>query len=165
MAKNIFNLLFMRHGKATPEGTSDRSRPLSPRGLRDTILVGEAIFAKGVRIDKIICSPVVRTMQTLEQVQKSYKDAPVFLSDEIYTADSASGLLAAIEKSIANTGQSVLIIGHNPTISALVEVLSDKTIDMSPGDCHSLTITAGSWEEALALVGLWRVHFALVAKN
>ena len=165
MKKNNFNLLFMRHGKATPEKSSDRTRPLTPRGLKDTFLVGQAIFAKDVIIDKIICSPAVRAIQTLEQVQQSYRDVTIVLSDEIYTAQSTSELLAAIEKPIANSDQSILIIGHNPTISALVEVLSDTPTEMSPGDCHAVTIAASSWEEALASRGLWHVLFALSAKN
>ena len=165
MEKNNFNLLFMRHGKATPEKSSDRTRPLTPRGLRDTLLVGQALFAKGMKIDKIICSPAVRAIQTLEQVQQSYMDVMIVLSDEIYTAQTASELLPAIENAIANSDRSTLIIGHNPTISALVEVLSDMPTEMSPGDLQAVTIVASSWDEALASRGLWRVQFALSAKN
>jgi phosphohistidine phosphatase len=114
----VKRLLLLRHAKAqaTERGMADRDRPLTARGHRDARLMGAAIAADGVP-DLILCSPALRTRETLEGVIETLAAEPkVVMADRLYGAHGAT-----YEEAIAALGdgaERLLVIGHNPTIHA-----------------------------------------------
>jgi phosphohistidine phosphatase len=155
----------MRHGKAEKEGTSDKVRPLKPRGLSDSFHIGEQIQQHNITIDKVICSPALRTKQTLQEVEKSFpKPVATAHEESLYLAHTIADFRVAISRHIQTTDKTILVVGHNPIISGFVEWLTDKPADLSPGDCHVVAIDTLDWEEALASEGLWTERLALTRK-
>lgn len=105
----------MRHAKSDyPPGVADHDRPLAPRGIRQAGLAGDWLRAHAPTIDHVLCSTATRTRETLLNTridapvrysQRVYATTPGTLIDEINTVDDGVGTL--------------LIIGHEPTMSAL----------------------------------------------
>src|SRR5579871_5626083 len=60
-------LLLLRHAKSAwgDHGLADIDRPLAPRGHRAAQLIAAAIEEAGFRPDRILCSPALRTRETL----------------------------------------------------------------------------------------------------
>ena len=105
-------LLLMRHGKAVERNsTPDRERPLTPRGRRDSEAIGPVI-ARDYRPDRILCSPALRTRETLDALLPALgPNRDVVFLEELYDPPGDYGDVIA-----ANAGQAkrLLVIGHNP---------------------------------------------------
>lgn len=77
----------------------------------------------GVRPDLVLCSPSVRTRQTLERIARGLPDGtPVELEDELYAA-SAQTLLERLRLLPEGIG-AVLVIAHNPGLHDLARLLA-----------------------------------------
>ncbi|MGV9801489.1 SixA phosphatase family protein [Mycobacterium sp. NPDC003449] len=159
-------LLLLRHGKSGyPDGVPDHDRPLAPRGIREAALAGDWIRANAPAVDAVLCSTATRTRQTLERTgiearvefaERIYGASPGMILDEINGAEDRFGAEVA----------TVLVIGHEPAISALALGLSDGTNtaaaeDISlkfPTSAIAVLRPAGPWPD-LALGGAELVTF------
>lgn len=118
-------LVLLRHAKAErPDGPPDQDRSLTDRGHADAAAAGAWLLASGHIPDLVLCSPARRTRQTWHSVAIALGDAgspTVRYERDLYDGDpdAAVHLIAAAAKE----GQSILLIGHNPTISQLSVVL------------------------------------------
>ena len=107
----------MRHGDAPRSTNSDIERKLSLIGEKQTAI--SAHYLKTYKIDNILCSPVKRNKQTLKilQEQMGFTDNIVEFVNEIY-ANSVDELLSIITN-ISNNNETMLIVGHNPSLLEL----------------------------------------------
>ena len=112
-------LYLLRHAKSSWDepGSSDRDRPLAPRGRRAAERVAEHLRDEGVRPDLVLCSPAARALQTLELVRPALGQAEVLVEDALYGID-ADGLLERLRSLPASTA-GAMVVGHNPTIQDL----------------------------------------------
>jgi phosphohistidine phosphatase len=109
------HLLLLRHAKAEPGtgGMRDRDRPLAPRGHRDAELIGRALAAEPPP-DLILCSPALRTRETLAGLLRPFvARPPVDLEEALYSGER--DYIATIAAHGGDAGR-LLVIGHNPTI-------------------------------------------------
>jgi phosphohistidine phosphatase len=123
-------LVIMRHGKAEQSETKrDIDRALTDRGHIDARLGGEWLAAQGIAPDLVISSPSQRTRETWHEVAIGMADGNSEASPTVlYDADLYfGGLKAALEaiRGAAPDAKTVLLIGHNPTVSALSQRLDD----------------------------------------
>ncbi|MFP3944455.1 MAG: SixA phosphatase family protein [Alphaproteobacteria bacterium] len=119
-------LLILRHAKSSwaEAGLKDRERPLNKRGRRAAPLMGARMARKDYRPEGILCSPAVRTRETLELVQPHLgADIPVRMEPRIYLA-SGRQLLALLHE-LPEAWSSALLIGHNPGLEELVRLLRE----------------------------------------
>ena len=113
-------LWLLRHAKASTggDGLADRDRPLNEKGRDAAARMGGYLAQRGVRPDLVLCSPSLRTRETLELVEKELGSALLAeYDDELYLA-SERGLQARIE-SVPDGVASVLLVGHNPGLAEL----------------------------------------------
>jgi phosphohistidine phosphatase len=116
----VRSLVLLRHAKAdTPPGTADEQRPLSARGHADAQAAGAWLGSRHVP-ELVLCSPTKRTRQTWHAVAANLPakaDPVVRYERRVYQggADELLELVRETEDSVA----SVLVIGHNPTLSQL----------------------------------------------
>lgn len=97
-------------------------RPLNDRGRKEAPIVGKAMRKLGYIPDRILCSPSVRTRQTLERLlEKLGADPPVEFRSSLYLA-SAGTMVEQIAGQA--DGDSVLLVGHNPGLEDLAGRLS-----------------------------------------
>lgn len=104
----------------------DFDRPLSKRGQRDAPRMGEWMQQQGYRPQRVICSPAVRTRQTVMHVVMSvdYPESDIIYEPMIYEA-GLRDLLTALDR-YSDDADTVLLIGHNPGLDELVNYLADR---------------------------------------
>src|SRR5579875_2593475 len=108
-------LLLLRHAKAVPqeEGGSDRDRALEPRGRRAAQAVARWIADRRLAPELVLCSPSLRTRQTLDIVAPSLPRPPqILFEDGLYLANATQllGRLRRLPEALA----SIMLVGHNP---------------------------------------------------
>jgi phosphohistidine phosphatase len=107
-------LVLLRHAKSDyPSGVADHERPLAPRGIREAGLAGEWLRAN-LGIDTVLCSTATRARQTLERTEVT---APVAYVDRLYEA--TPGIVIDEINTVADEADTVLVVGHEPTMSQL----------------------------------------------
>jgi phosphohistidine phosphatase len=128
-------LLILRHAKADrPSGMADMERPLTERGHADAGVAGAWLTTRGYRPDLVICSPARRTRQTWHGVAVAMAgdgSPAVRYESPVYGAGPAD-LIDLLRTSPPGMG-TVLLIGHNPTVSLLSAVLDPAGLPDSDG--------------------------------
>jgi phosphohistidine phosphatase len=108
-------LLLMRHAKSDyPDGVIDHDRPLAPRGIREAGLAGDWLRNNAPAVDAVLCSTATRARQTFAN---AHIDPPARYRDRLY--DATVGTMIDEINTTAFTVATLLVIGHEPTMSAL----------------------------------------------
>ena len=120
-------LYILRHGIATePDArmfAKDADRPLTPEGKRKLGQVAGAMEALGLSFDLILSSPYLRARQTAEIIAESLKARKrLELSDSLTPGGSAKKLVDLLNH-LRPAPESVLLVGHEPYLSALISLL------------------------------------------
>ena len=120
-------IILLRHGKAEMPSIdySDFERPLSARGTQNAAAIGKFLASHKLLPELVLVSPARRTLQTWDQVNQEWQDhIPVRVVDSLYEA-SAQTVLSAIFDN-AGECQSVMVIGHNPSLVVLLNHLTSN---------------------------------------
>ena len=146
-------LTVMRHAKAEHAAPSDFERPLAARGRADAEAAGAWLAERGWVPDHALVSAALRTQQTFESVSAGGAfDLEPDLDRSLYSADPESVL--DLVRLVPAGVESLLVIGHNPTMGSLAQLLHDGT-----GDQGAVTEMSGDFPTgALALFeydGTW----------
>jgi phosphohistidine phosphatase len=126
-------LVLLRHAKAThPAVVADVQRALTPRGHADAAAAGAWLANQRLFPDLVLCSPARRTRETWHGVALALggqaSNASVAYDPGIYEATSGPELLDLITATGPEIG-TVLVIGHNPTMSMLSALLDPAADD------------------------------------
>ena len=120
----VERLVLLRHAKsswADPD-LDDHDRPLKGRGRRAAGIVGTYLRDAGLVPDVVLCSSATRARQTLALL--ALPDATqVYVEDELYGA-SPNEVLTRL-RLVPDEVASVLLVGHNPTLEDLLDLLVD----------------------------------------
>ncbi len=126
-------LYLMRHAKSDWSGyyVSDFERTLNKRGKHDAPMMGEILKEK-IAPDLIVSSPAVRAKLTAEAVAEKlgYDPAKIRFEEDIYEA-SATELLRIVHE-LPDDAQEVLLIGHNPGLTDLINRFGNVRLDNLP---------------------------------
>jgi len=111
-------LVLLRHAKAErPEGyAKDIDRPLSARGRADAAAAGRWLEDNDLVPDQVLCSPSVRTRQTWQYTALA-TEMLIAYEQSLYFGGPAE-MIELIQETTA-TVSTLLVIGHNPTISVV----------------------------------------------
>lgn len=118
-------LILLRHGQAenTSAGGADFNRTLTQKGKRDAEIARKILADNNFAPDFVLCSPTIRTRETLAEVQKSFPaNFPIEYEPKIYNS-SERELLKIIAKTPENV-HNLLVVGHNPSIHQLTVALA-----------------------------------------
>jgi phosphohistidine phosphatase len=124
-------VILLRHGKSSWSDSTlaDIDRPLAPRGERASRKLAKYMRRKRIQPSLVLCSPSLRTRQTLEAVESSLgKRCAVEVVPQLYAASEQELLerLQALPESVS----SVMLIGHNPGLHNLALVLASRGADL-----------------------------------
>ena len=127
-------LTVIRHAKSSwkhPE-LVDHDRPLNARGERDAPEMGHRLAARGVCPDLVLSSPALRALTTAQVITGvvGYPAEKIALDVRIYEA-GVSDLLDLIRETDDKI-ESVMVFGHNPAVTAIVNRLSETPLDNLP---------------------------------
>ena len=105
-------LILMRHAKSSWDDPlmADRDRPLNGRGRVSARVVGDWMRAKNYVPDQVLSSSAARTRETFSRL--GFVCAAQFV-DKLYLA----GPDVMMDALRGATGDSVLMLGHNPGIA------------------------------------------------
>jgi phosphohistidine phosphatase len=127
-------LYLLRHAKSSWsfDELSDQERPLNDRGRDDAPAMGQALAKRRICPDLVVSSPAVRAMSTAVLVAREmqYPHEKIAVESGIYGADMDD--LLTIIKDLPDTANSVLLVGHNPTITETANALSPSSINEMP---------------------------------
>jgi phosphohistidine phosphatase len=120
-------LLLLRHAKSSWDDhhVADIGRPLAPRGHRAARLIAEAIEERGFRPNRILCSPALRTRETLAALIAHLGDTDIEIEITHALYEPHSGEYREVIAEHGDTAATLLVIGHNPAIQATAVLLAD----------------------------------------
>lgn len=111
-------VFILRHGKAEERATggSDADRALTRQGREDITKVGRFMVAMGYTFDIIATSPLKRALETAEIIGATTRqEHKIQVWDLLYPGGNPEALLRQ-----AGTGQSILLVGHEPLLSIFI---------------------------------------------
>jgi len=121
-------LMLLRHAKSSWKDSeiADHDRPLNKRGKKDAPQMGRLLSKEGLVPDLILSSTAVRARETAKAVAKasSYK-GPTELLESLYLG-TAGKILSEAQSHTPDSVGRLLLVGHNPGMEDLVEILSGK---------------------------------------
>lgn len=125
-------LYLFRHAKteAAEPGLPDRTRALVERGRKEAGTIGAYMATHALIPDKVLLSPATRVQESWKYLAAGLRAAPdVATLARIYDASSRDML--AIIMDTAAAVQSLMIVGHNPTLQEVgVTLIASGDIDM-----------------------------------
>lgn len=141
-------LLIMRHAKSSWKDAEipDHERPLKKRGLKDAAYIGKVLKNKELVPDKIISSNAVRAADTAAIVaDKCGYKKEIDYTDKLYMAES--GAILELIHGQPDSIKVLMVIGHNPGMEALVQVLSRKVESLSTASVAYFQTDIKSWKD------------------
>jgi phosphohistidine phosphatase len=152
-------LFLLRHAKAAKADgyADDRDRPLDPQGVRDIIALAPRLhLLPEFRPERVLCSPSVRTRQTLTHLaaDSTVSEAETLFDPALYLALAAQ--LFLLVQTQPDSLSSLLIVGHNPGLHQLAISLAGQgeTMDLQlitrtfpPLSFVRLSFEAARWQD------------------
>lgn len=126
-------IILMRHAKAEQSAPTDHERQLTDRGTADATEVGTWLTGRGHVPDHALVSDAVRVQQTWDAlVDGGGWDADPDIDDGLYDAgpESVLDLIRAVPDHV----ETLMVLGHNPTIGSLAQLLDDGEGDEDAGN-------------------------------
>jgi phosphohistidine phosphatase len=155
-------LLLMRHAKSSwkQEDVSDHERPLNKRGKKDAPLMAKLILEKELAPQLILSSSALRARLTADAIAETVNFiGEVEFLDDFYMAEPGTYLEKL--RSLPGDLERVMIIGHNPGLEGLVQILSHRVESLSTSAIAYLVLPIKEWNELSEdtdgdLIELWR---------
>lgn len=141
-------LLLMRHAKTESPYLikRDLERRLTSQGEQDARQVGNWLLRQGIRIDRILSSPAIRTQQTTQGICEAMglNHSIIELKEELY--HPAPETFVEVIQRLPNETDTALIVSHNDGITLFANQLTDATVDyMQPGSVFAVSCTCDDW--------------------
>lgn len=147
-------IVLLRHAKADWPQVSDHERPLADRGRQDAPVAGRRLADSGIDFDLALCSTAARTRETWKLAVHELPRRPKTVYEErVYEA--SPGELIAVLNEVPDDVSDVLLIGHNPGVQGLADVLAGS----SEGDAAARMSRRGFPTSAFAVLsynGSWK---------
>ncbi len=116
-------LFLLRHAAASSNTSDgDKGRPLAPEGREDARVLGNFMKEHALQPDVVLCSPALRTKQTLEYLQESLNIKNIHYPDALYDGNT-SDYLYQIQQ-VENSVRNLMVVAHNPCIYELAILLA-----------------------------------------
>ncbi len=142
-------LHLIRHAKSDWSVSSqlDIQRPLNEKGEQNCRLMASNILQAGCCFDHVFCSPALRARSTIELIDKALEAEQIAwqFDNALYTFEAAD-VMNWCRQLDDNLGD-VVIIGHNPALSELSNMLTGQTLINLPTSSYvQLAINTRSWK-------------------
>ena len=141
-------LTLIRHANAEHDSDlRDFERPLSKKGLGEANEMARRFQERNLVPDLILVSAAARTRETAETFAKVLGSATRLLQadDSLYLADG-DHIISAI-RAVGPRVSHLMVIGHNPGISAAAISLAPEAItnDLPPCGTLTMTVACADW--------------------
>lgn len=155
-------LLLMRHAKSSwkDNKTKDRERPLNKRGRHDAPIMGQILADHELVPQAILSSSAERARETAEALAKtSHFDGDVIYLDKLYMGEPEDYIETL--RDLPNEVERVMVIGHNPGLEMLLQLMSGQIQSMPTAVIAHLVLPVDHWSELSMntsgeVVDIWR---------
>ncbi len=141
-------LLILRHAKSSWKAASlsDHERPLNKRGHRDAPRMGQLLRDKKCLPQLIIGSSAERVRETIAHIcEASGYKGEILYRDKLYLGEPAAYL--KLLRGVDDQYDRVMVVGHNPGIEELLELLTDKEHSMPTAALAQVALPIEQWRE------------------
>lgn len=141
-------LLILRHAKSSwkEEGIDDHERSLNKRGKRDAPRIGKLLREKDLVPDLILTSSAERARKTTELVaQESSYEGDIIVDRNLYAAYPET--IFEVLNKVENHFERIMIVGHNPGLEELLEVLTGEVEPLPTGALAEVSFEIERWSE------------------
>ena len=139
-------LIIMRHAKSSWDnpGLADYDRPLNKRGLRDASRMAQWLSESELIPDQVIASAACRANQTASIVTNELAlETDILETRDLYLSDYDAYLEQV--SYLPNDVETVLVIGHNPTMESLIYLLSGESVSMPTAAIAVIQLPIDTW--------------------
>lgn len=143
-------LFICRHAKSSWKDArlADIDRPLNKRGKMNAPEMGKRLKRRSLKPDLIVSSPARRAIATATGIagELGISRKRILAEDAVYNSYPAK--LVKIIQRVDDAHDRVMIVGHNPEITVLANLLGGLHIDNVPtGGIVALDFDVGSWKK------------------
>ncbi len=143
-------LYIVRHAKSSRDypKVKDIDRPLKERGIHDADLVARRLKKTGRRPELIITSPATRALHTATIFRRILDiPEPAFKLDNTLYDATVDDILEVVY-GVGDEVSSVMIFGHNPSFTYIVNDLTSLNLDNLPTSGLVIAeFNTGKWTE------------------
>jgi phosphohistidine phosphatase len=144
-------LVVVRHSKTEAYATTDHARTLTDRGKRDARDLGRWLDTSESTPEVMLVSSAARAQQTADFISAQLDSEPeVVVVDELYGA-SADEVVDICRKHLDASVSTAAVIGHNPTMAGLVDLIigsdTDEDLGHFPTSAAAVIEIADAWED------------------
>ncbi|WOK04788.1 histidine phosphatase family protein [Imperialibacter roseus] len=146
----VKKLLIVRHAESgeTDHGSKDIERYLTRSGQREAVHTGMYIKRHDLIPNLMVTSAAVRAFQTAQIIAEQIKYPAEEIQEDPELYDASVRIFLRIVNELDVNCQSVLFVGHNPTVSYMAELLTGETVgNMEPGSLVEIHFPMDSWKE------------------
>lgn len=135
-------IVLLRHGIAEDQvpGKRDEERALTPEGHARMKQIARGIESILPKVQAIYSSPLLRTVQTSLWVAKAYRSRVNVTTKDALAPDAKTRDFLAFVNAIEE--RRAIVVGHEPTLSAWLQVLTGSTVPMElkKGGCYGVRL-------------------------
>ncbi|HSV89018.1 MAG TPA: histidine phosphatase family protein [Bacteroidales bacterium] len=159
-------IYLVRHAHATRSVANqpDIKRPLAKTGIERSLKIGNILSDRGVKPALIISSNAVRAKDTARILARSigYPENNILLNSKIYL--SSENDLLDIISSLSDKLASVMLVGHNPSMTGFAMMLQAEIQEELPtSSVVCISADTDSWHTLLN--SKIRVNFIIASSN
>jgi phosphohistidine phosphatase len=158
-------LYLVRHAKSSwdfPE-LPDVERPIIEKGINNTKKIVNELVEKKIKVDLLVCSHAKRAYDTAKIIAAgiNYPIEKIEVSNHVYEVDRDE--IFNIIFSQNDELNSLMIVGHNPTLTQFANLFLDEKIDLLPtSGVISINFETDKWIEVIK--AKHKTNFMLFAK-
>lgn len=150
----------MRHAKAESKSPTDNDydRKLNKKGKIAAQNIANKLSEINIKPDLIVTSPVHRAIGTAEILAEAFDiKQNIVLKSYLYNRLYTFKEIVDDVISSNNESNTVIIVGHNPSISYLLNQINSKSNDVLPTSCAVVfDFEATSWNEVTSINSIRR---------
>ena len=139
-------LYIIRHSQKLEDkpGQDDYDRELSQQGIETSKMMAEKLLKENITTDLIVASPAQRTKATAEIFAETLNyDKSIMFNEVLYMA-FVNELIETISYTF-DTVDTMLLIGHNPSLTALAFTLVEFREIFEMGGIMKIEFDCSSW--------------------
>lgn len=141
-------LFLIRHGEKESQNNyeHDYDIPLTQKGLEDNTKLGKLLRSKNIMPDLVVSSPAIRARQSADLVAKEIKYKKSIMYNEVIYQAFLNELIESITYTFDSVN-SLMLIGHNPALSALAITFTEFKEELKMADAIKIEFACNSWTQ------------------
>lgn len=139
-------LYILRHAQKETSSSYeyDYDVPLAKQGVEDSKKIGQKLKNRKILPDLIVSSPAIRARETAEIVAKEIGYEKNIMFNEVIYQAFLNELVESITYTF-DTVDSLMIIGHNPALTALAISFANFKEELQMGEMIRIEFDCDSW--------------------